>query len=75
MTNLHPSKGTTTLGTALITKHAGWAAARAGEEAWIIDSGNTPDEDNWFTYTTDNINRLHQIRKLYCKRLREGRTL
>ena len=75
MTNLHPSKGTTTLGTVLMPKHAGWAAAQSGKEAWIIDSDNTPDRDNWFTYTTNDITRMREVRKLYCKRLGEGHTL
>ena len=75
MTNLHLSRGTTTLGTALMPKHTGWAAAQSGKEAWIIDSDTTPDEDNGFTYTTDSITRMHEVRSLYCERLREGHTL
>lgn len=75
MTNLHPSKGTTTPDTVLMPKHAGWAAAQSGKEAWIIDSHNTPDGDNWFRYTPEDINRMHYVRDTYCKLLREGETL
>lgn len=74
MTNLHPSKGTTTPGTALMPKHAGWAAAQSGKEAWVIDCDNTVGGDNWFTYTRDDITRMHRVRKHYCAKLRKGET-
>ena len=44
--NPHLSKGTTTLGTALMPKHAGWAAAQAGKLAWVIDRDNAIGGDN-----------------------------
>lgn len=75
MTNQNLLQDMTTQDTALMTKHTSWAAAQSGKEAWIIDSENTPDGDNWFTYTTDNIARMRQVRKIYCARLREGNTL
>lgn len=72
MMNQHLSTGTITPDTALIPKHAGWAAARAGNEAWIIDRGNAGDENKWFTYTPDDIEQMHYVRKCYCQHLREG---
>ena len=72
MTNLHPSKGTTTPGTALMPKHAGWAAAQSGKPAWIIDCDNSNDADDWFTYTPEEIIRVCYVRKHYCQKLREG---
>lgn len=73
MMSQHPLTDTTTPDTALMTKHAGWDAARAGNRAWIIDSGN-PIE-NWFEYDHGNIKHLHRVRKNCCKALREGKTL
>ena len=75
MTNLRLSKATISPGTVLMPKHTGWAAAQSGKPAWIIDSDNTPDGDNWFTYTTNDITRMHEVRRPYCERLREGHTL
>ena len=72
MTNLHPSKGTTTPGTALMPKHAGWAAAQAGKKAWIID-GNA--EQSEFEYNCTTIKRMHYVRRNYCEALRKGNTL
>ena len=72
MTNLHPSKGTTTPGTALMPKHAGWAAAQSGKPGWIIDSDNSSDADNWFTYTPEEIIRVRYVRKHHCQQLRAG---
>lgn len=74
MTNLHLSKGTTTPDTALMPKHAGWAAAQTGKPAWVIDRDNTIGGDNWFTYTSEDIARMHHVRKRYCKHLRDGDT-
>lgn len=82
--NPHLSKATTTPDTALTTKHAGckhagckhagWVAARAGKEAWIIDSGST--DLKWFEYTCyGNIKQMRRVRKGYCEKLREGKTL
>lgn len=74
MMNPPLSKGMTTPGTALMPKHSGWAAAQAGKPAWIIDRDNTVDGDNWFTYTSEDITRMHHVRNCYCKHLREGNT-
>ena len=72
MTNLHPPKGTTTPDTALMPKHAGWAAAQAGKKAWIIDSNA---ERNEFEYTRTTIGRIRYVRKNRCKALRKGNKL
>ncbi len=72
MTNLHLSKGTTTPGTALMPKHAGWAAAQAGKKAWIIDSNAEQSE---FEYNCTSINRMRYVRKNRCRMLRKGTTL
>ncbi len=72
MTNLHPSKGTTTPDTVLMPKHAGWAAVQAGEKAWIIDSGARQIE---FEYNCTTIDRMRYIREIHCKALRKGNTL
>lgn len=74
MTNPHPSKGTTTPGTALMPKHAGWAAAQSGKNAWILDCDNSVDADDWFTYTPEEIIRVRYVRKHYCECLRKGAT-
>lgn len=74
MTNQHLSKGTTTPDTALMPKHAGWAAAQSGKPAWIIDCDNSEDADNWFTYTPEEVIRVRYVRKHYCQKLREGDT-
>ena len=65
-------KGMTTPGTALMPKHAGWAAAQSGKPAWIIDSDNSSDADNWFTYTHEKIIRVRYVRKHHCQQLRAG---
>ena len=72
MTNQHLSKGTTTPGTVLMPKHAGWAAAQSGKPAWIIDCDNPSDADNWFTYTPEEVIRVRYVRKHCCQKLREG---
>lgn len=74
MTNLHPSKDTTTPGTALMPKHAGWAAAQSGKPAWIIDCDNSIDADPWFTYTPEEIIQVRHVRRYYCQKLRGGNT-
>ena len=74
MTNQNLSQGTITQGTVLTTKHAGWAAAQSGKHAWIIDSDNSIDADNWFTYTPEEIIRVRYVRKHYCQQLRKGET-
>ena len=70
--NPHLLKDITTPDTALIAKHAGWAAARSGKEAWGIDCDNTSDGDNWFTYTPEDIRRMHYVRDITCTKLRNG---
>ena len=72
MTNQRLYKGMTTPDTALMTKHAGWAAAQSGKPAWVIDCDNSNDADDWFTYTPEEIIRMRYVRKRYCQRLREG---
>ena len=68
------SKATTTPDTALTAEHAGWAAARAGKEAWIIDSGRA--ETKWFEYNCpENLEQMRHVRKRYCEKLREGSAL
>ena len=69
----HLSTDTTTPDTALIAKHAGWAAAQTGKRAWIIDSGNPVEA--WFEYSHGSIEHLRRVRKNCCKALREGKTL
>lgn len=67
-------KDITTPGTALIAKHAGWSAAQAGKEAWIIDSGATGEK--WFDYTCcENTASMRRVRKRYCEKLRQGKIL
>lgn len=72
--NPHLSTDTTTPDTALIPKHAGWDAVRAGKPAWIIDNDDEAEE-NWFEYTRSGIDQMRYVRKHYCKTLREGKTL
>lgn len=67
-------KATTTPDTPSMIKHAGWAAARAGEEAWIIDSGQA--EVKWFEYTCpENLEQMRYVRKRYCEKIRKGKRL
>lgn len=73
MMNPHLSTGTTTPDTALIPKHAGWAAAQTGKEAWIIDDEEESEKSS-FKYTCKTIYQMRFIRKHTCKRLREGNT-
>lgn len=72
--NPHPSPDMITPDTALITKHAGWDAARTGKPAWIIDDDDGAKK-NWFKYTRSGIEQMHYIRSLYCKALIKGDTL
>lgn len=68
------SKDTTSPVTPSTTKHAGWAAAQAGEEAWIIDSGQA--ETKWFEYTCpENLEQMRHVRKRYCEKIRKGKRL
>ena len=72
MTNQNLSQDTITPDTALSTKHEGWAAARSGKEAWIINGGDSNDE-KWFSYTCcGNINQLRHAREHYCKKITKG---
>lgn len=71
--NPHLSKDTTTPDTASTTKHAGWEAARAGKNAWIIDT--VDPEVNEFEYTCQSIKQMRWARKCYCKALKQGTTL
>lgn len=72
MTNPHLSKATTTQDTALTTKHEGWAAARSGKEAWIINGGDT-NNDKWFSYAYyENLKQLHYARSNYCEKIKKG---
>lgn len=72
--NPHLSTDTTTPDTALIAKHAGWAAARAGKQAWIID-GADDSEEGGFEYTCKTIDQMRYVRKYSCIALRQGNTL
>ena len=72
MTNQNLLQDMTTQATALSTKHEGWAAARSGKEAWIINGGDTNDE-KWFSYAYyENLKQLHHARSNYCEKIRKG---
>lgn len=72
MTNQNLSQDTITPDTALTTKHEGWAAARSGKKAWVINGGGT-NNDKWFSYAYyENRKQLHYARSTYCEKIRKG---
>lgn len=72
MTNQNLLQDMTTQATALSTKHEGWAAARSGKGAWVINGGG-PNNEKWFSYAHyENLKQLHYARSSYCENVRKG---